>query len=176
MDELDRPWILHTSLGVKQARDAYLAQNGFSVEAYDEISSEINYAGIRFRVPNPPQRRWAIRLHDLHHVASGFGTDPVGEAEISAWEVGHGLGNLGLYVSSLVLSGVVAGLFLAPRRAWRAFRAARSGRSLFNLSHLNYEQLLAMNVGELRDLLGIPAHGLATHTPHLHASAPAPSV
>ena len=36
--------------------------------------------------PNGAARVRAVRLHDLHHVATGYATSWVGEAEIGAWE------------------------------------------------------------------------------------------
>jgi len=44
-------------------------------------------------VPTPLRARQATALHDLHHVLTGYGADFVGEFEISAWEVGAGLGS-----------------------------------------------------------------------------------
>jgi ubiquinone biosynthesis protein Coq4 len=34
-------------------------------------------------------------LHDLHHVATGFGTDMIGEGEVSVWETRRRLRPLG---------------------------------------------------------------------------------
>ncbi len=43
---------------------------------------------------NPPARGRSIAIRDIHRVLTGFGTDTdnVGEVEVSAWEVGAGLG------------------------------------------------------------------------------------
>ena len=49
-------------------------------------------------------RQRAVRWHDLHHVATRFGTDNVGEGEISAWELRRGLRGLGPYVGAIVLA------------------------------------------------------------------------
>ena len=71
--------------------DAYLEENGFTPEEYDAPRTPASFLRIRFSVPNPPRHRWAIMLHDLHHVATGFGTDPAGEGQISAWEFRRGV-------------------------------------------------------------------------------------
>jgi hypothetical protein len=158
------------------ARDAYLAENGFTVEAYDAKWTEASFLGIKLRVPNTRHHAWAIQLHDVHHVATGYGTDLVGEGEISAWELGRGLRGLGVYVGSIVLTGAAAGLLFAPRRTLRAWRASRAGgraRSLFQ-SARPYAELLAMSVAELRLELGVPEGGVAEHPRRLHAYAPAP--
>jgi hypothetical protein len=157
---------------VERGRDAYLAENGFSVAAYDEPWTPVSLWGISFSIPNTPRHRWAIRLHDLHHVATGFGTDLTGEAEISAWEARRGLAALDLYVSSIVSSLAATGLVIAPRRTLRAWNAAVHGTTLFNAKHLDYASLLRLSIGELRNTLGIERGGLASTPRKLHGRAP----
>jgi hypothetical protein len=166
---------------VREARDAYLAENGFTTEAYDSKWTDASFFGVRFKVPNTARHRLAIMLHDLHHVATGFGTDLVGEGEISAWEARRGLRPLGTYVGGIVTSGVLLGLFMAPRRTLRAFRAERGSASLFPLCAFSkpefaarYKELLGMTVGELRRALGVPDAGVADRPRGLHAYAPEP--
>lgn len=170
------------SMTVRAARDAYLAENGFTVAAYDAKWTDASAFGVRFRVPNTARHRVAIMLHDLHHVATGYGTDLVGEGEISAWEARSGLQPLGPYVAGIVVGGALGGVALAPRRAVAAFRAARSASSLFSLCQLprgefeaRYEELLGVTVGELRRRLGVAANGAADRPPKLHAFAPQPA-
>ena len=157
---------------VEAGRDAYLRENGFTVAAYDEPRTKASLFGLDFSVPNPPRHRRAIMLHDLHHVATGFGTDVVGEGEISAWELRRGLGNVGLYVSGLVVGLALLGLVIAPRRTVRAWKlAGRDRRSLF-ASPIPYDDLLKMQVGELRRHLDLPPEGIAGAPRKLHARAP----
>jgi hypothetical protein len=161
---------------VRRARDAYLAENGFTVAAYDDAWTDASFLGIKLKVPNTRRHRWAIMRHDLHHVATGFGTDLVGEAEISAWEL-RGARHLGVYVASIVLSGVLLGLFWAPRRTVSAWRAARSASFLFagRDSDAEYEALLELTVGDLRARLRLPEGGIAEHPRALHEYAPSRS-
>lgn len=166
---------LAAELSVREGRDLYLAENGFSLAEYDAKRTPASLFGVRFSVPNTPRHRVAIMLHDLHHVATGYGTDPAGEAEISAWEVRRGLRGLGLYVASIVVSAGLLGLIVAPLRTLRAWSASSAERSLFNSDDLSYEQLLALTVGELRQKLGLPVAGLAATPRGLHGMAP-PSV
>jgi hypothetical protein len=167
---LDSP--IPADFTVRQGRDAYLAENGFRLEDYDAPRTPASFLGIAFSVPNTPAHRRAIMQHDLHHVATGFGTDPAGEGEISAWEARHGLAPLDAYVRSLVLLGVLAGVAFAPLRSLLAFRAARAGATLFTCTNDDYEALLQMSVGELRAKLGIPREGLARGPRKLHSTAP----
>lgn len=157
---------------VKQGLDAYLEENGFTLEAYDAPRTPASFLGVRFTVPNPPRHKWAIMLHDLHHVATGFGTDPAGEGQISAWECRQGLRPLGLYVGSIVMSGALLGLIVAPIRTVRAWRASAHSLSLFHDKAPSHDELLGRTIGELRTLLGIPPDGLSTGSRGLHSLAP----
>lgn len=165
------------SMNVREARDRYLAVNGFTVEAYESKWTDASFFGVPFKVPNTEKHRVSIMLHDLHHVATGFGTDLAGEGEISAWEARRGLGALGAYVGGIVASGALMGLMLAPRRTVRAWRNSSEGESLFPLTKRDdftarYEALLAMTVGELRRELGVPEDGIVEGPQGLHAYAP----
>ncbi len=166
-----RQWPAHWS--VRRARDAYLEENGFTVEGYDDRWTDASFLGIKLKVPNTERHRWAIMRHDLHHVATGYGTDLVGEGEISAWEL-RGLRKLGLYVGAIVVSGALLGLLRAPRRTLAAWRAAESAGLLFGGAAADdYEALLDLTVGELRALLGVSEAGVAEHPRALHDYAPA---
>ncbi|MFN7956402.1 MAG: hypothetical protein U0610_32140 [bacterium] len=164
---------ISATLGTEAGRDAYLAENGFSVAAYDEPWTEASFLGIPFKVPNPPRHRWAIMRHDLHHVATGYGTDLIGEAEVSAWELAcGGYGLLDVYTRAIVTQIILVGLVAAPRRTVAAWRAAKPGaRSLFH-DRRPYPEVLSGSVGELRARLGVPPEGLAQHPRLLHSRAP----
>jgi len=169
--ELDRPYPAEWT--VRRALDEYLAENGFTRESYDDKWTAATLFGV---LPvwalNTKKHRWAIMLHDLHHVATGYGTDNTGEGEISAFEAAgrRSLWSLGPYVASIVLSGALLGFAIAPRRTLDAWRASR-GRSLFAVDR-SYEELLEMTVGELRALLALPTQGVANEPRSLHAHAP----
>ena len=164
---------------VRAALQRYLDENGFTWEAYEAKWTDASFFGVRFRVPNTKRHAWAIRLHDLHHVATGYGTDLAGEGEISAWELRRGLSGLDAYVSSIVIAGALMGVLVAPRRtlaAWRASGDARGSLFAAVTTREQYESLLAGTVAELRVRLGVPDAGVATGPRRLHAYAPrAPS-
>ncbi len=157
---------------VKQGLDAFLRENGYSFEQYDAPRTPASLLRIRFSVPNTARHRWAIMLHDLHHVATGFGTNAVGEGEISAWEFRRGIRPLGLYVGSIVTSGVLLGMLVAPRRTVRSWRASGRQPSLFLLPEHTFAELLQLTIGELRALLGVPEQGLSVNRRRLHSLAP----
>jgi hypothetical protein len=137
---------------VRAARDRYLADNGFNLESYAAKTFTVQLFGLRLVLPNTRSRRRAIPLHDLHHLATGYGTDLVGEAEIGAWELRCGCNSLVTYY----LNGTAAliGLVLAPRRVLRAFRRARGQRTLYS-APVEYDGLLGLSVAELRAHLGL---------------------
>ncbi|MGB0953270.1 MAG: hypothetical protein ACPG31_08580 [Planctomycetota bacterium] len=152
--------------------ESYLEENDFTMESYDAPKTPINLFGVRMSVPNTERHQWAIRLHDLHHVATGFGTDLRGEAEISLWEWRKGLGGLGWYVGSIVVSISLLGPLMAPRRSWKAWRAGAGERSLFGRQELEYAEILTWTIAELRSRLGVPPDGLAIGRRGLHSGAP----
>jgi hypothetical protein len=158
---------------VRDGRDAYLAENGFRVEHYDAKRTPASFLGVRFSVPNTPAHRRAIMQHDLHHVATGFGTDPAGEGEISAWEARNGVRYLNAYVATLVLTGIALGAVFSPLRTLDAWRAGGRARPLFDRDDASYAALLELSVAELRDQLGVPRNGLAQRPRRLHSTAPA---
>jgi hypothetical protein len=164
---------LSPTLGVRQARDAYLAENGFRAAAYDEPRTTATFFGLfDFAIPNTPHHRWALMRHDLHHVITGYGTDQLGEGEISVWELRRGLRGAGVYVGSIILSGALFGCLLSPRRMWRAWKRAGRGPSLIGLD-ASYDELLALDVGALRQRLSVPTDGVCDAPRRLHARAPA---
>ena len=140
------------TLFMKEARDLYLAENGFNIRDYDAPTFTIPILGMPLKFPNTAAHKRAVPLHDLHHVLTGYGTDWIGEAEIGAWELRAGCNSFIVYF--LNGSGVIIGLFISPRRVWRAFQGARGQSTLYN-DPVSYDRLLQMTVGELRKRLGI---------------------
>lgn len=163
---------LSLASSVREGRDAYLAENGFTLESYEQQWVKIDFPGFSFTIPNPPARKRAVRWHDLHHVATRYGTDNAGEGEISAWELRRGLRGLGPYVGAIVLGGTALGLLVAPRRTLRAWIASGKGHHNFFARELSdYDRVLDMTIGQLREQLAIPTQGLAEER-GLHVAAP----
>jgi hypothetical protein len=157
---------------VRRALAAYFAENGFSEASYVEAWTPVSFFGLRFAIPNTARHKEALRWHDLHHVATGFGTDLVGEGEISALEVRRGVLKTGLYVAGIIVGVACMGAVLSPLRMAAAFRDAKTVRPLWTLD-LRYEDVLEMSVAELRALLRVPPDGVARHARRLHDAAPA---
>jgi hypothetical protein len=135
------------------ARDEYYRLNGFGADGGDSKDwVDFKLGPIPMPFPNSAARKRAVHFHDLHHALTGYGTDIIGEFEISAWEIASGCADH--YVAwQLNLAGMFGGLIAAPRRTWRAYRRGRQTRNLYRRA---YDQaLLDRRVGEVRRELGL---------------------
>jgi len=142
---------------MREARDRFLASNGFLIEDYSAPTYTVKFWRLPIRLRNTKAHQWATPLHDLHHILTGYRTDWIGEAEIAAWELRAGCKTLVAYW--LDASGAAIGMFISPARVWRAFLKAKGQRTLYRDPAL-YELLWHMTVGEVRARLGIPPGGL----------------
>jgi hypothetical protein len=159
------------TMSVREARDLYLQENGFTTAGYEEDVSELSFFGLPIRMRNSEGRKRGLPFHDLHHVVLGYGTDFKGECEISAWELRTGTRGYGWFVRYLVLQTTLLGLIITPLRTLSAWRMARTHRSLYQ-APIQTERLLAMTVAELREHLRIPVDGVVSEPQRLHPKAP----
>lgn len=137
---------------VREGRDRYLAENSLTTDSYTSPRFPI-YVGSRpIYLPNPGYLPW----HDLHHVATGYKTGLVGEAEISAYELRSGCRSL--FIIILCVGAILIAMFVAPQRVLRAWKSAKGARNLYQRD-VSYESLLDLSVSELRDMLKIPRQG-----------------
>ena len=138
---------------LREARAQYFRENGIEEDggyARDWVRIKIGPLLVSF--PNTKGRRAALLPHDLHHVATGYDTTLVGEAEIGAWELASGCQQ---YYAAWILNlgAVMMGLVLAPRRVGRAFSR---GLRCANLYHLGVDAGWSQEtVGGLRERLGL---------------------
>src|ERR1700722_207515 len=112
---------------VREARDRFLFASGHDVEAYRARAFPVRVGPLTLRFPNPGR----LPLHDLHHVATGFRGDLLGEAEISVFELRRGCDSL--LVAFLCVASILLALPFAPRRLWRVWRRAGRGPSLYRM-------------------------------------------
>ncbi len=141
------------TLTVSEARLRYFSDNLFGDGGYDRKFTESKVGPIVIRLPISETRRRGLKIHDLHHIATGYDTTFLGEAEMSAWELGSG--GIGRYaaVKFYLYLGVMLGLLIDPRAVRRAYVR---GKGCKNLYHLEFtEELLSLTVGELRHQMGI---------------------
>jgi hypothetical protein len=138
-------------LDMASARARYFEHNGFGKHGgYDEPWVSFALGPVPVRIPNTRERVRAVRYHDLHHIVTGYDTTPIGEFEISAWEIAAGCRGFGA-AWLLNLAGIAGGLLRAPRRTFRAFVRGRHSHTLYGE---DYESLLLERVGNVRARTG----------------------
>lgn len=138
---------------IGENRKRYFEANGFGDGGYEEKWVSLKKVGpINIGFPNSPGRVRAVRLHDIHHVVAGYGTNWTGEAEIGAFELGTGCGK---HYAAWILNGgtLLYGVWIAPRAVFRAFVRGRHAESLYGGEWR--DSLLEENTGELRKRLGL---------------------
>jgi hypothetical protein len=102
---------------------------------------------------NTSARRKALVLHDVNHLVAGVGAGNVGEAEISAWELASGGCQKYLAAWTLDLAGMLLGM-VWPIHVMRAFAA---GRTMRNAYAFDGDEVLDLELSELRRILTRPA-------------------
>lgn len=135
------------SMTMRQARDKYFAENGFGEDGgYNDTWVDFKLGPVPFPFPNLPARVRAVKIHDLHHILTGYDTNTTGEFEISAWEVGAGCRD---YAAAWVLNlgGTAGGFLVAPKRTFRAFVRGRRTQSLYDRP---LESMLDRTVADMR--------------------------
>lgn len=135
------------------ARARYYEVNGFGPDGGDSLDwVPLDIFGLTIKIPNTEGRRRAVRIHDLHHIVTGYQTDLVGESEIAAWELASGcLRWPAATVLNLFALGI--GVALSPRRMVRAWARGRQTDNLYREDGV--EHLLPREVDEVRASLGL---------------------
>jgi hypothetical protein len=144
-----------------EARQRYFADNGFD-GSYDERWVKLKAGPIPLAFPNAAGRVRAVKLHDLHHIATGYQTTWTGEAEISAWEIASGCAHFG-WAWYLNLSGLAIGVAIAPAAVFRAFVRGRHSRNLYHTEGEFREPILRRSVGDVRRSLGLAGPPVAAN-------------
>ena len=101
---------------------------------------------------NTSARRKALSFHDVNHLVAGTREGNVGEAEISAWELASG--GCGRYLAAWALD--LAGMLLGMVWPIHVIRAFASGRTMGNVYGLDLNEVLDMDLEELRQILRQP--------------------
>jgi hypothetical protein len=142
-----------TKLTLGAARTAYYQQNGFGDDGGDSLNwVPLKLWKLTIKIPNTEGRRRAVRIHDLHHVLTGYETNWTGETEIGAWELASGC--LRWPAATVLNLGALAiGLVIAPRRALRAWARGRHTGNLYQEDGV--EHLLARSVEDTRRELAL---------------------
>ncbi|HUF50238.1 MAG TPA: hypothetical protein VMN60_05360 [Longimicrobiales bacterium] len=133
---------------VRDARAEFFRLAGLPGDGgYSAQSIHFRIGFFSFALPNSAARKKAVRLHDLHHLATGYDTSWTGEAEMAAWELASGCAS---YRAAWLLNLLAfpLGLMIAPVRTWRAFRRGRASANLYASPW--DERWLDASLGQLR--------------------------
>jgi len=141
------------AMSMADARQRYFTDNGFD-GSYDERWVKLKAGPIPLAFPNAAGRVRAVKLHDLHHIATGYQTTWTGEGEISAWEIASGCAHF-MWAWYLNLSALAIGVAIAPSAVFRAFVRGRHTRNLYHAEGEFREAILRRSVGDVRRSLGL---------------------
>ncbi len=142
------------------ARAVYFETNGFGANGgYDETWVPVKVGPAEFLIRNTASRVRSVRLHDVHHLVTGYATTLTGESLIGAWELGSGCRDH-FAAWFLNVSASAFGIVLAPRSLWRAFVRGRHSENLYGGEWS--DALLDRTVGDLRRELRVDEPHAAT--------------
>jgi ubiquinone biosynthesis protein Coq4 len=141
-------------LSVRQARQLYFQKSGFDGTSYSDKWARYRVGRLfTLRIPNTQARIRAAKLHDLHHIATGYETSWIGEAEVSAWEFASGGCGRHRIVWLFDTAALILGCLINPGRVIRAFKRGIGSQNLFQQEFS--EMMLTQTVGSLRSSLRI---------------------
>jgi hypothetical protein len=110
-----------------------------------------------FYFPNFDARKKAVEKHDIHHLVTGYSTSPIGESEISAWEIGSGW--KGYWFAFFIdTSGFMLGLPLNFVKVLRAFSRGRRTKNLYS-DEISTRKAMDMKIGDLKNRLQLDKFG-----------------
>ncbi len=143
---------------VRTARAEYFAANGFSEAGYHSRFVKLQLGPVPVWILNTASRVRSVRLHDVHHVLTGYGTDVLGEGEIGAFELAAGCADHWA-ARYLNLNAVAIALPLGAGTLLRAYARGRRSRCLYDREW--DDALLDETVGKLRERLAIDSRDVA---------------
>ena len=140
---------------LREGRNIYFAEHGLPADGgYEDPLVVFRVKGIPvFAFPNTADRKAAVPFHDLHHVVTGYGTSPVGEAEIGAWELASDCS--ASRAATLLNLEAFSMRFFYRERIFAAFMRGRRSENLYGRAY--DDALLETRVAQMREELGIDA-------------------
>jgi hypothetical protein len=120
------------NLKVREALNVYFSLYHFENGGYDLKWFRIKIGKLYIPLPNTKSRIKAVRIHDIHHILTGYEANLKGEAEIAGWEIASGCGKY--HTAWLLNAGsFFYGLIFFPKALFTAFLKGRACRT--NLYH-----------------------------------------
>lgn len=143
------------TMTLREARERYFQRSGFTAATYTSTWITLPLGPLKLPLPNFSARKEAVRIHDLNHILTGYGTDWLGEFRASAFELGMGVGR---YWAGWMINagGAAGGLLRAPGEMLRAHARGRAtARSTYALLSTWDEAFLDKPLAEVRALVGV---------------------
>ncbi len=143
--------IFMSTISLREARKTYFLNNGFAADGgYADTWVPLKFGRLTFYLYNAESRKDAVPFHDLHHIITGYETNPVGEAEIAAWELAAGTWPR-FFATFINLSAIVYGAVLFPKRVFNAYLLGCYSKTFYK--NTLDDKLLAMTLDEARKQL-----------------------
>ena len=139
---------------IKDALQVYFSKYHFADGGYNLKWFKIKLGPFYLPVPNTKSRIAAVKLHDIHHILTGYTAFFKGETEIGAWEIAAGCGKYKI-AWFLNFSSFLYGIFLYPRGLYKAFMRGRRAATTLYYGTPYDEALLNTTVYDLKQKLGI---------------------
>jgi len=139
----------------------YLEENGFAPESLQVLrrSAQARWERSEDAPPLDPTRAWfrdrAVLCHDLFHVATGYGTDHVGEATLLIFCAAE----MRSRATALLALGAFLEVWRSAGRGWLvyAYRAWKRGRGAKHLVAQPWEKLLSLPLDQVRGTTAVGA-------------------
>jgi hypothetical protein len=139
---------------IKDALQVYFSKYHFADGGYNLKWFKIKLGPFYFPFPNTKSRVAAVKLHDIHHLLTGYTALFKGETEIGAWEIASGCGPYKI-AWFLNFGSFLYGVFLYPRSLYKAFMRGRRATTNLYYGAVYDETLLDTSIIDLKKKLGI---------------------
>ena len=142
---------MNPNLSVRDARNLHFRQYELPLDGgYEDKWTALKFGPLTFYIFNSESRKRAVKLHDIHHLVTGYKSDPRGEAEISAWELAAGIHDKH-FARFINLGGLFYGAYLYPKTTFLAYLRGRYSQTLYDQEFS--ECLLDQKLHQLREKL-----------------------
>jgi hypothetical protein len=141
------------SLKINEALQIYFDRYHFKNGGYDLKWFTIKMGPVYFPLPNIKSRVDAVKIHDIHHLVTGYEANMKGEVEIGGWEIGSGCGK---YAAAWLLNfgSFFYGMLFYQKPLLRAFLNGRKCTTNLYYNVTYDETLLNTPLGEIKKRVG----------------------
>jgi hypothetical protein len=139
----------HNNLKVSQALKIFFDKYHFADGGYHLKWFHIKAGIINIPLPNIKARVEVAKIHDIHHVLTGYEATLCGEAEIAGWEIASGCDKF-IVAWFFNMGSFFYGMLFFPVPLFKAFVRGSKVKTNYYHSDNSYEALLKKTVGEMR--------------------------